>query len=92
MAASCHPCWAGGVRRWRGAVDTGCVADCGPCSVGGGSRRYRAPGIRAGCGSEKQGAREHHRYLDEELLTLDYAASVLDLNGARRCVTGLLDA
>jgi hypothetical protein len=34
---------------------------------------------------------KHHRYLDEELLTLDYAASELDLNGARRHVTELLD-
>lgn len=33
---------------------------------------------------------KHHRYLDEELLTLDYAASELDLDGARRCVSELV--
>jgi ATP-dependent Lhr-like helicase len=35
---------------------------------------------------------KHHRYLDQELLTLDYAASELDLDGARGCVEELVSS
>ncbi len=53
-----------------------------------GDSQLQAYGLAAAARNKER--EKHHRYFDEELLTLDYAASELDLDGARRCVTELL--